>query len=432
VLSHANSQARDRFLTSGLLGTSLRDLVAESWQRCLRQGVTPDGPNPLVDLTDDDLAEYRAAHPLAAVMPVVRRLLVEDATDADLIVAVSDAAGRLLWVEGAPALRRRAERMNFLEGALWSEAAAGTNAPGTALAMDHALQIFGAEHLMSPVTPWSCTAAPIHAPDGALLGALDVTGGDEVAAPHTLRLVSAVAAAVEAELRAGHPSPGLIGIGRRRSVDVGPAASGYPRLEVLGRPHADLHPAGGSSTGSGTGTALRLRHAEILLVLSRHPEGLSAEELEVALHEDPSAAVTTRAEISRLRTLLGRAGGPTIRSRPYRLDPNPVTDLDEVRGLLDGGRPEAALARYPGPVLPRSQAPAVVRLREDLHQDLRAAVIVRADADALWVLAHRPENEWDVELWRSCLHRLPAGSPRRAVVVGRLTRLDRDLGVRNR
>lgn len=86
-------------------------------------------------------------------------------------MAVSDDAGRLLWVEGSPGLRSRAESMNFVEGANWSEAHAGTNAPGTALATDHAVQIFGHEHWNRIVQPWSCTAAPIHDPStGRVLG----------------------------------------------------------------------------------------------------------------------------------------------------------------------------------------------------------------------------------------------------------------------
>jgi hypothetical protein len=57
-------------------------------------GVDPDGAPPPVDLLDDDLLAYRAAHPLAAVMPVIRRLLVADAEVDQMIVAVTDAADR--------------------------------------------------------------------------------------------------------------------------------------------------------------------------------------------------------------------------------------------------------------------------------------------------------------------------------------------------
>ena len=38
-------------------------------------------------------------------MPVIRRLLVEDAEADRMIVAVTDAGGRMLWVEGDAGLR---------------------------------------------------------------------------------------------------------------------------------------------------------------------------------------------------------------------------------------------------------------------------------------------------------------------------------------
>jgi transcriptional regulator of acetoin/glycerol metabolism len=83
---------------------------------------------------------------------VLRQLVGTAADDGDHLMAVSDAAGRLLWVEGHRVARARAEKMNFIEGAWWDEAHAGTNAPGTALALDHEVQIFATEHFLSSVS----------------------------------------------------------------------------------------------------------------------------------------------------------------------------------------------------------------------------------------------------------------------------------------
>jgi hypothetical protein len=47
-------------------------------------------------------------------MQVIRRLLVTDAEADRMIVAVTDAEGRMLWVEGDRALRSRAESMHFV------------------------------------------------------------------------------------------------------------------------------------------------------------------------------------------------------------------------------------------------------------------------------------------------------------------------------
>ena len=159
--------------------------------------------NAPVTLTGGDLESYRAEHPLSLVVELLRELVGSVAEDGKHLMAISDASGRLLWVEGHAWARRRAEGMNFVEGAVWDEASAGTNAPGTALALDHAVQIFSAEHFRPAVQAWTCAAAPIHDPvTGRILGIVDVTGGDIVAHPHSLALVNAAAKAAEALLAA--------------------------------------------------------------------------------------------------------------------------------------------------------------------------------------------------------------------------------------
>lgn len=409
LLARAHALAREGFLSSGDLSGTLRSMVAESWARCVH--LDPDGPPPPVELTDDELAGYRATHPLDAVMPAIRKLLVEDAAQAGLLVAVSDVHGRLLWVEGSADLRRRAESMHFVEGALWSEAAAGTNAPGTSLVLDQPVQIYGAEHLMSPVTGWSCTAAPLHGPDGALIGSLDITGTQEAAAPHTLRLVKVAAAAVEAELRLlQHAVP---------RFEVGAT------LRVLGVSHAELRLPYRSPQ------LIRPRHGELLLVLSESPGGLSGGQLELALHDDVAAQVTVRAELSRLRAMLAGLGGPdvpTIHAKPYRVSPGLVTDAAQVRDALARRDVRSALARYAGPILPLSQAPAVVHLREQLDADVRQAVLTSGDANLVWEYTVRPEQAYDLDAWQACRTLTEPGTPRHAAASDKVRRLDAELG----
>ena len=159
----------------------LRRVVVESWQRSLARGVDPDrGGAAAADLAVS-VARMRAAHPLARPCPSSAGCSSRTPSTPGSIVAVSAADGTLLWVEGDPKACRKAEAMNFVPGADWSERGAGTNAPGTALALDREVQIRGSEHFSRIVQPWSCTAAPVHDPcTGALLGAIDLTGGTEV------------------------------------------------------------------------------------------------------------------------------------------------------------------------------------------------------------------------------------------------------------
>ncbi|MFI6108407.1 GAF domain-containing protein [Streptomyces sp. NPDC051310] len=395
-------RAHDAFTSGGgVPGPPVRALVAESWRRSARARVSPEGA-ACVDLGGEELGAYRGGHPLAAAMPVIRELMGAYATDGEHLVAVCDAYGRLLWVEGHAGTLRRAERMNFVAGARWAESAAGTNAPGTALAVDRPVQVFAAEHFRRPVQAWTCAAAPVHDPHtGHLLGAVDITGGDRLAHPHSLAFVQAVARAAESQLALAGP----------------PAGGERARLSALGRDEA-LWAAGGRTV------RLSRRHSEILVLLARHPEGLSGDELLVALYEEGAVnPVTLRAELSRLRALLGPG---VLRSRPYRLAVPVDADFGAVGRRLASGAVTAALSGYAGPLLPGSGAPAVVRLRQMLADRLRAALIARGDAGLLADWAYSPWGEDDLEVWRALAASVPAGD--RATVRARLRALDAELG----
>jgi transcriptional regulator of acetoin/glycerol metabolism len=118
------------------------------------------------------------------------------------VIVVSDAEGVLLRLDGDARVRSAAaDAMNFVEGALWSEAGAGTNAIGAALAFDHPVQVHAAEHFSEVVHGWTCSAAPVHDPeDGRLLGIIDLTGLAATAHPESLAATLAAARAVEADL----------------------------------------------------------------------------------------------------------------------------------------------------------------------------------------------------------------------------------------
>lgn len=409
-----------------------RRLVAESWRRSRAFRLDPDAAPVVVDLADDELRDRRSNHPLARVQSTIDQLLVRHTTDRGLIVAIGDQHGRLLWVDGDPALRRRAEAMAFVAGADWSERAAGTSAPGTALALGRAVQIVGAEHFNRTVHPWSCSAVPVHdRSTGAVIGVIDITGGDDAVGPVALPLLEATVAAVEAELQLlALRDRSLVPASRLgshlRSVPTGRASTvsamsavrpTSPVLQVLGRTTA-LLVVGGRSV------QLSARHAEILTLLSWHDRGLSAEELALAVYGRP-AVVTLRAEMVRLRKALDAVAPQLVPlSRPYRL-PRPVElDAHRVLASLDRGAHRVALDRYVGPLLPESTAPGVEALRAHVSLALRESLLSDAGVDTLLAFARLDECADDTQLWTTCLRLLPARSPRRAGVVAHLEALE--------
>ncbi|MFD6551502.1 GAF domain-containing protein, partial [Streptomyces sp. NPDC058398] len=371
---------------AGTVPRPVRTVVAESWRRSARAGVVPEG-TARVELTDGELGSYRAEHPLARVMPLFRELMGTFAADGEHLLAVCDAQGRLLWVEGHPGTRRQAGRMNFVPGARWSESAVGTNAPGTAVAVDRPVQVFAAEHFIRRVQPWTCAAAPVHDPrNGRVLGAVDITGGDGLAHPHSLGFVQAVARAAEAHLALLAPPQAL---------------AGSLELTALGRDEAQL-------VSDGRKIRLSRRHSEILVLLARHPEGMTGDELQCALYEDESVTpVTLRAELARLRRILGPG---LLDSRPYRLTRPVESDVAVVERRLGSGAVTAAAAVYAGPLLPGSTAPAVTRLRRRLADGLRTAIIAGRDPDLLADWARAPWGEDDLDVWRALSALRPAAA----------------------
>lgn len=399
--TRALRRAHETFTRAGTVPRPVRAVVADSWRRSARAGVGPDRTAD-VELADADLQAYRAEHPLSRMMPLIRELVGTFADDGGHLLAVCDAHGRLLWVEGCPSTLRRADAMNFVPGARWSETTVGTNAPGTAVAVDRPVQVFTAEHFCRQVQPWTCAAAPVHDPrTGRILGAVDITGGNGLAHPHSLGFVQAVARAVESQLALLEPPS---------------RGDGALELTALGRDEALLR------TGGGRRIRLSRRHSEILVLLARHPEGLTGDELACALYPDEAVPpVTLRAELARLRRVLG---ADVLASRPYRLTSPVDCDLGLVERRLETGAVAAAAAAYAGPLLPSSQAPAVTRLRRRAADALRAALIARGDPDLLADWAHAPWGEDDLEVWRA----LAAVRPT-APVRARLAALERELGV---
>ncbi|WP_439847302.1 hypothetical protein, partial [Enterococcus faecium] len=88
-------------------------------------------------------------------------------------------------------------------------------------------------------------------------------------------------------------------------------------LRVLGRDRALLEVTG---SGRETTSELSARHAEILLMLTVHRQGLSAERLTELVYGPDAGDGTLRPEMVRLRKVLERIAPHLVpASRPYRL-----------------------------------------------------------------------------------------------------------------
>jgi hypothetical protein len=171
----------------------------------------------------------------------------------------------------------------------------------------------------------------------------------------------------------------------RFAAAADPAGAPTPvRLNALGRDHAVIEVDGRT-------VQLSPRHSEIAVILASAGGGLSAGRLAVDLSVDAMTNVSVRADMCRLRGVLGES---LVGSQPYRFRYPVRSDAHAVRDLLAQGRAGDALGAYPGPLLPSSQAPAVVEQREVLEQQLRGAVLAARDPSLVrsWV-----DAPWGVE-----------------------------------
>ena len=410
----------ERFLSGGP-ADSIRSVVAESWLRSVAAGVDADVTEPPITLDRDVLTDYRNDHPLSRVFPLLYDVLGRAAEDCDSLMAVSDAQGQLLWVCGQPGVLRKAEGIRFVEGALWDEHHAGTNAPGTALRLDAPVTIHAAEHFARHVQRWSCAAAPIHDPQTqAILGIVDITGGSDVASPQTIAMVRAAARMAESELgrlvaveraRAGQRAAGASSISPKFSTRP---AGALLRLEGLGRPDC-------VATVSGRSFRLSPRHSEIVVILSQHPAGLTGDQLAIELYADAITSSTLRAELVRLRGLLGEQ---VLASRPYRLTAELESDWSAVSAQLALGRVTEAMRVYRGPLLPQSESPGVSEHREQLQRQLRAAVLASSKPELMVSWTRSRWGSDDLEMWQRQLAVLPAGSPLRPLALAEAGKLD--------
>ena len=118
-----------------------------------------------------------------------------------------------------------------------------------------------------------------------------------------------------------------------------------------------------------------------------------------------------RVEVSRLRKLIG----PWIDTQRYRLTCDVETDVRRVEGLLHAGAVRAAAEAYAGPLLPWSEAPGVIRAREQLDAWLRQAVMTADDPEALWAWVNTPAGDEDLAAWKRLLPELEFHDPRRSL-----------------
>jgi len=185
----------------GVVDPNLREVVRESWLRCLAMGVAPvaQRPSQRAGTTLEQLRDHNSE--LLRAFQHTWRVLGDILSDTQSCLIIADASGTMLDICGSPSVVDRGARDCVSPGYEWSEQSGGTNAIGTAIARNAPAEVHSAEHLLAVAKIWSCSAAPVRdAVDGHLVGVVDVTSFGDSHQQHCLALAVTAAHQIEETL----------------------------------------------------------------------------------------------------------------------------------------------------------------------------------------------------------------------------------------
>jgi hypothetical protein len=362
--------AHDAVVGRGLAAPDgVRDELVASWRSSAAHGVDPDHLDPPV-VSRAAVQERLANHPLAGAIERMRQLFADAVTDPHLIMGLVDPDGLIIHRCVPADLLPIADGIGLVDGSRWDEASVGTNAITLVMQTGRPQLVYGAEHYCRALHDVYCAAAPIHdRSTGSIVGLIAITGPCAALQPASTALVTAFAALGEREMEMTHErnlaelrvrtvaqltglsGPGMVvddngwvaasaGFTAPRRIDA-PTPGARPFVSGMGECEAErvaggwlLRPSGpgcpvvatldlrGEPSVAVTGAdgswraVLTRRHAQIVLLLAEAGEnGITGAELSGLLYGDAEHLVTVRAEMSRLR----RVVGTLVASRPYRL-----------------------------------------------------------------------------------------------------------------
>lgn len=181
----------------------VRPEIRASWQRSRQAGINPAALKFPAVLTYEELNRLcqqnthllKAAHDVIASFSCVL-------TAEKFLGGLIDIDGHVLYTY-SPSHRHRdkQETINALPGAGVTESLIGTNAPGIALSLNRPVQVYGAEHYVEFMHRLAGCAAPLYSACGEPLGALVISGYQEMAHPQALDVTIAAARSLEEKVR---------------------------------------------------------------------------------------------------------------------------------------------------------------------------------------------------------------------------------------
>jgi len=204
TILHHDISNHGEFVRTILDGNSLAspavdDLTLHSWRRCRDDfGLDPGDAHVPVIIDRENLQErLHKYHRLLDIARPEMANLYQQLAGSGHAIMLTDNDGVLMNYIGDPQFTDAAAGAGMQTGAVWSEAAQGTNGMGTCLVEKKPLVIHKRAHYFTQNASLTCAAAPIFDPHGEILAVLDASSRSEMAQQHTMVLLNMSAQVIE-------------------------------------------------------------------------------------------------------------------------------------------------------------------------------------------------------------------------------------------
>jgi transcriptional regulator of acetoin/glycerol metabolism len=183
--------------------SAISEVIGASWRRCMIDyALDPGGLQEPFVLDPQTLNEHRSRNEyLIQVASAEIDWLYEHIAMSGCALLLTDAVGIVLYEKADPGILRTLRIAGLQLGADWSELRQGTNGMGTCIAENRPVIVHRDEHFNARHIGLSCTAAPIHDPDGSLVAVLDASTlnaqGTRESQGHVMALVHLSAKLIE-------------------------------------------------------------------------------------------------------------------------------------------------------------------------------------------------------------------------------------------
>ncbi|MGB8817013.1 MAG: sigma-54-dependent Fis family transcriptional regulator [Rhizobiaceae bacterium] len=210
--------------------------IYDSWMRCISIGLDTRRPPETEIVSQATLRQERQRFSQVRGLALAEmHSLHQQIAGSNFLIAFATPEGLLLDFVSDRSFDDASDAASIRPGSMWTEAFCGTNGLGTAAHLKRQIVVHGGEHFFSRYNHLTCTASPIFAPDGELVGVLDASSDCLSRQTHTQALVAMAATQIENGLfRESHRGDMLIAF-HNRGEYLHTLSAGLLAVDVDGR-----------------------------------------------------------------------------------------------------------------------------------------------------------------------------------------------------